>query len=442
MPQQPILIVGEICVDFTLATKNAPAKMRLGGVVHAARALWACGIDFAVAAVCPAYLADEAKRYLLQHGGTDFFLIGNVLGAPNVYLIDDVREVGHQGYENILRDVKTVEMFDFQDRVGSYSNVVIFPGAYDISILATSISNASKVTIDVAYDVETLETISGICGHATDIVISTSSDLFNRIGKDDLEALLKACKATGAKRLLLKENRGGSRLFDLAVAEVEELPAVLGETVNSVGVGDVYTAVFAGFKSDDRSESAWRGMQAATRYAQTTFPDDFRRDVQRDLKLKIKELRDLGGVILPWHERPNFHIYLAAPDFSYIEKPEIDTAISALEYHNFRVRRPIKENGEAERDMSPSALTQFYYKDLDLLRKCSLVFAVPLTRDPGTLVEIGVAIEHGIPVVTYDPRRENGNTMVICGSTTYSDDLDICINATYECLSQLRRRTK
>jgi nucleoside 2-deoxyribosyltransferase len=64
------------------------------------------------------------------------------------------------------------------------------------------------------------------------------------------------------------------------------------------------------------------------------------------------------------------------------------------------------------------------------------VFAVPTERDPGTLVEIGLAIEAGIPVVTYDPSSKNNNTMVIAGSSFYSSDLDACLNATFQLLSQ------
>ena len=78
--------------------------MRLGGVVHAARALWATGQDYAVGAFCPGYLVEQAPTYLTEHGCQEFVLLGEVIGAPNVIAIADVREVGHQGYEDILRD--------------------------------------------------------------------------------------------------------------------------------------------------------------------------------------------------------------------------------------------------------------------------------------------------------------------------------------------------
>lgn len=287
MLEDTILIVGEICVDFSLATDRSPVKMRLGGIVHAARGLWACGIKYAVAAVCPEYLLDEAEGFLASHGCHDFIRLGDIQGAPNVIVIGDVREIGHQGYEDILRERKKVQLFDIKTQAGQYNDVVIFPGAFDLTAVLDAIHPTSKVTIDIAYDIASLEKMNPLAGRVTRIVISTSSELFASVASDDLSPLLAASKSLGAKHLLLKENRGGSRLFDLVADTVTELPAVLGNTVNSVGVGDVYTAVFAAVGSQNTVDAAWRGMQVATRYAQTTFPDDLRRDVQRELGRRL-----------------------------------------------------------------------------------------------------------------------------------------------------------
>jgi nucleoside 2-deoxyribosyltransferase len=63
------------------------------------------------------------------------------------------------------------------------------------------------------------------------------------------------------------------------------------------------------------------------------------------------------------------------------------------------------------------------------------VFAVPTSRDPGTLVEIGLAIAAGIPVVVFDPTGENANTMVIAGADHYAIEMDSCLNAIFRLLS-------
>ncbi|MCO6051518.1 nucleoside 2-deoxyribosyltransferase [Mesorhizobium sp. RP14(2022)] len=438
MSSAPILLVGEICVDFTIGKEGQSPKVRHGGIVHAARGLWAAGISYAVAAVCPKYLLEGAEKFLSHHGCVEFIQIGEVVGAPNLVIIGDVREVGHQGYEDILRNERSV-LFDRESfRLKHFKQAVVFPGRYELAELRRLLPHDAEIVIDAAYDAQNAAQLSHFKGAIKSFVISTSSELFVEVGGQDIEPLLKTARELGSATVLLKENRGGSRFFNLATGEIEEVPAVLSETANSVGVGDAFTAVFASYLFADNPEAVWRGMQVATNYALTTFPDDFRSGVQRDFSIPIDVVKGLGGVSLPWHDRKSFPIYLAAPDFSYISKPEIDAAVASLEYHNFCVRRPVQENGEAKTGSPKSTLLELYFKDVALIDECDLMFAVPLTRDPGTLVEIGLAIAKGKPVIVYDPRHENNNTMVICGADEYSGDLDLCLNRVFELLGKVR----
>ncbi|MQV86904.1 sugar kinase [Sinorhizobium medicae] len=437
MKSVPLLVVGEIIVDFTTARPGADCKLRLGGIVHAARGLWASGMPYAVAAVCPRYLLDQARKFLKAHGCVDFVWLGEVTGAPNVIVIGDATEVSHQGYQDLLREEKSVEIQDVADALRIYPEVLVFPGSYDIAYIKRLFSPAARYSFDIAYDAEDFSVLEGFLGHINAVIISTSSPLFLTKGSDDIDPMLEDVRRLEPEVFLLKENRGGSRVFKIGTGESDHVPAQLSSTVNSVGVGDVYSAVMVGFGTDQWREAAWRGAMAATAYSQTTFPDDFRKEVSRSQKLSFDELRDLGGTVLPWHARPLFQIYLAAPDFSYVEKPEVDRAVEALRYHNFLVRRPIEENGELPLGSDPALLQLTFRSDVALLRECKAVFAVPLTRDPGTLVEMGIAIERDQPVITFDPRNENNNTMVSGGSATYSDDLDTCLNGLFVAISKL-----
>jgi nucleoside 2-deoxyribosyltransferase len=434
----PILI-GEVTVDFTMPTRSAGAKMRLGGVIHAARGLWAIGQNYAVGAFCPGYLVEQARDYLTKHGCNEFVLLGEVLGAPNVIAIADMKEVGHQGYEDILRDARFVVANPSHSDIGRFEPVVIFPGSYDLGSVLKQITPGACVTIDAAYDVRDADFLRSFVGQIDFIAISTSSTLFAELAGADVAPLVAVARDIGAKQLLLKENRGGSRLFDLTTGSVEKITASLGVTANSVGVGDVFTAVF-GTSACTPIDAAWRGMQAATVYSQTTWPDDLKRDVQREFQLPIDVVRGLGGASLPWHIRPQLQIYLAAPDFSYMDYEEIKEAVAALEYHNFRVRRPVKENGEAKLGSPIETLSSYYASDVQLLRECEAVFAIPIERDPGTLVEVGLAIEMQKPVITFDPRNQNRNTMVVTGSACYANDLDRCLNGLFDALTKLATR--
>ena len=319
-----------------------------------------------------------------------------------------------------------------------YEEVLVFPGQFNLPELHKQVPKSARVHFDIAYDIQDLSELNIFRGKIGALILSTSSEWFLAERSSPIEALLAKARILSPEVLLLKENRGGSRLFELKENVIHEIPAVLGETINSVGVGDVYSAVLIGRFSDNWAEAGWRAAQAATCYSQTTFVDDFKRNTQRELKLSLSTVQGLGGTFLPWHERPKYPVYLASPDFSYTDNLEIDSAVASLSYHNFIVRRPVEENGEIPKDSNLFLLQDTYRKDVALLRKCAVVFAIPLGRDPGTLVEIGMALEMRKPVITFDPRRENSNTMVIAGSHTYSCKLDNALNGLFESLSNLR----
>jgi nucleoside 2-deoxyribosyltransferase len=425
-------------VDFTTAKPGVECKLRLGGVAHAARGLWACGLPYVVAAICPSYLVDQARDYLTVHGCKDFVWLGEITGSPNVMVIGDATEVSDQGYEDLLRGEKSFKIFDVGTALSSYSEVLIFPGAYSLTEVRRFVAADARFSFDIAYDMHDFSLLDTFSGYLRAIVISTSSPLFARIGSQDVTPMIDAARNLGAEVFLLKENRGGSRMFNLNTGTAELIPAILSTTVNSVGVGDVYSAVMLGFRDRGWEEAAWRGSRAATAYSQTTYPDDFRRDVKRELRLSLDELRELGGTSLPWHDRPRFPIYLAAPDFTYMHKPEIDRAVEALRYHNFHVRRPVQENSELPLGSTDAVLHQTFAADVALLAECEMVFAIPLERDPGTLIEMGMAMALNKPVITFDPRKQNNNTMVVGGSESYSDDLDTSLNALFVTISKLR----
>jgi hypothetical protein len=433
-----VLIVGEIIVDYTLPQGGAGCKIRLGGIVHAARGMWAAGVAYSVAAFCPQYLVGQTEHYLAAHGCREFIWLGDVVGAPNVILIGEVTELAHQGYDDLLREHKEIVLRQPLPSLHGYTRALMFPGKFDISALTSLFLDDAKISFDIAYGLDDLKVLDCYAGRVQAVIISTSSELFLTAATASLDDLLSDVKRLSPDVFLLKENRGGSRLFNFQEAVIEEIPATLGTTVNSVGVGDVYSAVLVALCYGGWSDACWRAAQAATAYSQTSFPDDLQRDLQRAFKLPMDVVRRLGGVSLPWHERQQYSVYLAGPDFSYVEKHELDRAVASLEYHNFRVIRPIQENGELTLPATQVDLIRTYHLDYELLKKCDVVFAIPLGRDPGTLVEIGMGIALEKPIITYDPRRENSNTMVLGGSVVYSPTLDECLNGIFTVLATLR----
>lgn len=436
------LLIGEIFVDVTITPRGQEQKLRLGGIAHAARGFWASGRLFAVAAVLPRYLERSARGYLAKFGCEDFIVLGYVSGAPNVTLIFDPTEVDGQEYDTLLREEKVVELrgdlapADF----ARFQDVLMFPGSFDLNAVCRLLSSEARLHLDVAYDVESVDDLINLPHSVTTVFLSTSSKLFLQTGSSGLTELVANFSPLKLDAIVLKENRGGSRLHIYSINESFEVPAQLAVTVNSVGVGDVFAATYLVHLANGPEEAALRATFASSAYAQTTYPEVFSKTVRRDALLTANELRELGGTCLPWETRQNYHLYLAAPDFVSGDRRAIDCAISALNYHNFRVRRPVQENGELPPQADDATLGITYRKDLELLKQCELVFAVPTGKDPGTLVEIGLAVSAAIPVVVFDPSRQCANTMVIAGSNCYSENLDTCLNAVFVLLSKARRK--
>ncbi|WP_162250047.1 MULTISPECIES: nucleoside 2-deoxyribosyltransferase [unclassified Bradyrhizobium] len=434
------MLIGEVFVDFTITPPGSENKLRLGGVAHAARGFWALGQPFRAAIVSPSYLEGLVRDYFATLGCVELIILGIVTGAPNVTLIFDAIEVADQGYDTPLRDEKAVQLIDVSQKFEQAEEVLIFPGTFCLSDVCAMLPATARLHIDIAYNVETPMALAGIGRPIETILLSTSSPLFAKIKDQTVTGIATAFAGCKPRYVILKQNRGGSELLDNSKASqsIETLPAQLGTTINSVGVGDVFAAVFLTALPSGAATAGWRATYAAAAYSQTTYPDIFKKYVERDQRLSLQEMTSLGGTFLPWNMRPQAQIYFAAPDFANADRAAIDKALKALAYHNFSPRRPVVENGELPPNSNAATLRAIYEKDCELLKKCALVFAVPTERDPGTLVEIGLAIEAGIPVVTYDPSRKNNNTMVIAGSSFYSSDLDACLNAVFQLLSQRR----
>jgi len=123
-----LLLIGEVYVDFALPRAGADSQLRLGGVVHAARGLWAIDANYAVAAVCPGYLLDQARDYLASLGCKEFIWLAEVKGAPNVISIGDPTELADQAYQDILREEKSVHFLGDLAGLNAFQACLVFPG--------------------------------------------------------------------------------------------------------------------------------------------------------------------------------------------------------------------------------------------------------------------------------------------------------------------------
>jgi len=434
-----ICIIGDIIVDYSI---NADIdKMRLGGIFHAGRGAWALDEDYELVYFAPEYLDGLIDDFTSKHNGS-VLKIGNIIGAPNIILIKESKEIGNQGYELILRKERKYyfEFAQFQENLTKniYSDLLIFTGGYNLETLLEIIKTSrAKIHIDISNDITTFDTFEKLNKRINTFFISTSSIIFLNKYKGNIDDLVRDAQKY-CDVLIFKENRGGSRCFDFINNKIILVPSQTRKIKHSVGVGDnydlAYISMLAKYNTEDALNfSSWFAME----YSQTTFPDDFKRGVERLNKSNIDDLKNMGGISLPWGKRSSIDIYIAAPDFDYIDTRQVDVLVNSLHYHNFKPRLPIREHGQLTSDSSVKEKQEICKKDIELLYQCKILIAVMLFDDPGTLIEIGLAISSGIPTLIYDPFNKAKNCILTQLPNIVSDDLDEIIAQVFILSSKL-----
>lgn len=437
-----ICIIGEVCVDFTLTEPSKENKLRFGGIVHPARALWALGVPYAFYYISPEYLNKQAEKYVHSFGAVNTRKIGNVIGSPNVIFIAEPKEIGHQGYEFLLRDeyesyldVDNLTEIILNDHI---TDIVIFAGKYSLSpILRACEQSNANIHIDLGNASGELNATLHTERKIETIFLSTSSDIFLKEYKGSVNDLCTDILAH-SRSFVFKENRGGCRLFtDNPEKKVVSVGAQPRSIVHSVGVGDCFNVTYVALHNKySKQVSLCYASWIAAEYASTTFVDDFKDGCERVLRIEPTEITEILGVSLFWEDRPNHNIYIAAPDFDYVDRSLIDRVVESLRYHNFSPRLPIRENGQMGISASLDRREQLFIADMELLDKCRMVVAVMISNDPGTLIEIGLAKAMKKPVVVYDPYQKADNLMLSQLPDLVSSNLDHIVSKVFEILSK------
>ncbi|WP_316832929.1 nucleoside 2-deoxyribosyltransferase [Pedobacter aquatilis] len=438
-----VLLIGDIVVDVTLKSNHHATKLRLGGIVHAARGLWAQNIPYTVGYIAPNYLDNQILDYLKAHGCEEVVKIGSVSGAPYVFLIQEPKEIGDQGYEFLLREEIKVKLIEEAiDYLGkkSFLETLLISGNYKQAHVLAKITG--NIHMDVANNIADLDFLANLKRKVDTIFLSTSSAMFQKYYQNNFNDFTNLFEPY-AKKIVLKENRGGSRGFEFETNELFLAAAQTGPIQHSVGVGDVFDTCFISNQSSMSNTNALvLSSWIACEYASTTFPDDFKKAVERTMKSNITELGNLGGVSLAWEERQNINIYIAAPDFDHVDKTLIDLVENSLLYHNFQPRRPIVENGLMEAGADKRRKQDLFGKDMTLLKSCSILVAVLLYNDPGTLIEIGLASAMGMPTFVFDPYSQAENCMLTELPQLISSDFDEILSEIFIASTKLKTNEK
>ena len=362
----------------------------------------------------------------------------------NLIIIAEATESGDQGYDLILRDEYNCQHDDnlFQKALAdySYSDIFIFPGNYNLEkILIKCRKVESELHIDIAYNISSLNQLNLLQRKFNSIFLSTSSKVFldNYNGSVDLikdDLLKNYCDC-----FVFKENRGGTRVFESSNNNCPiYIESQTRPIVHSVGAGDCFNLVFVGLKNSVPRESAfYYASWIAAEYASTTYIDDFKRGCGRILSIPSDKIVNIPGISLPWEKRPSFNIYIAAPDFDYVDKTEIELIVEKLKYHNFSPRLPVREHGQMSLGAPEADKQKLFNMDVSLIDECSLVLAVLIGDDPGTYIEIGLAAGLKIPVIVYDPYQRAKNLMLTQLPQLVTNNVDSIISEIFTIASQV-----
>lgn len=436
MQNRKILIIGEVYVDQHLdITKNGYTTSRLGGVFHAARSCDALNIEYALAYYAPDYLVMDIEKFAIDElRASDVFRLGRVDRSPNVMLIGQSDENGNQHYENLLsKQTVYVSMLSLVQVLDDFkpSDIVIFPGRYGNARVLKDLSNyEGRIHIDMNYDCDDILDLD--TSRIQTIFLSTSSISFEEYFKDiSYEKIIRYFGKKSVDQLLIKENRGGSWLYDFRKKTSYEAPAHIGKAMHSVGVGDVYDIVYLSEVvgtsiAGNMAFAAW----VSSLYAKTLKQDEFKENVELSV-LNMQDFVEMEGIRVPWNKRVNYPIYMAAPDFDYVDTKILDDLEECLLYHNFKPRRPIQENGQVNKDMDVNEELAIFAKDMDLLSECKIMIATLLFNDQGTLVEIGNYQASGKPIILYDPYLKLDNMFLKNSCTYYCNSKSQVIDALF-----------
>ncbi|MFS0671663.1 7-cyano-7-deazaguanine synthase [Ornithinibacillus sp. 179-J 7C1 HS] len=433
-----ILILGEVYTDNHIDLQ----AIRLGGIFHSARTLDALNADYALAAILPQYLNQDFETFSSELNANAYIRIGEIQRSPNLINIQDSKEIGDLGYEDILREqAETIlDTNRFIKLFEEYrpTDLLIYPGKYDLISLLNSIHiNNINIHIDFQYQENLIHELLNHNITIETLILSTTSKAFLDIGGSVFN-LMNSNLADSCSYILLKENRGGSTLIDVVKQLIHETPSFNILNTHSVGVGDSFNSAYVFNNKLIKIEHCLKiASYLAKEYASTFSHVEFKNTVS----LIENDILKMSGVRIPWEERQKIHIYIAGPDFPSQDREFFDEIEKTLKYHNFVPHRPIKENGLYTGEESYREQQIMYNKDIELLKKCDLMIAILVDEDPGTFVEIGWMKHAGKPILLFDPYKKAFNLFLKKSVTNIVYTLDEVLFEVYNLCNRSVEKT-
>lgn len=225
-----------------------------------------------------------------------------------------------------------------------------------------------------------------------------------------------------ARCIVMKYGPLGARVFT-PDGGIVNVPAYRTRDVFSIGTGDVFSAYFARFWSEEDLDPVTAAHYASKAVA--TYVASFG-SIQN---LTVKALNDCTMRPVKADKKLSSPIYLAGPFFTLADKLMLKEIKYAFHSMDVPIFSPIDEVGTG----TPSYV---YRGDIEGLENCSAVFANICGLDTGTIYEIGYARAIGKPVVLFAQDCKDKDLTMLRGGgcEVYSDFTSAVYNCVWEAL--------
>jgi hypothetical protein len=192
------------------------------------------------------------------------------------------------------------------------------------------------------------------------------------------------------------------------------VPAYVTENVFKIGSGDVFSGIFAihwAYMNTPAGEAAKLASMATAHYANR------QQQVIPEMITSLEEgLRDGEQSVLGSFPRlrRSRRVYLAGPLFTVAQTYFLDEVRRCLEAARLEVFSPKDDVGLVKR---ASDIRKVAKADLEGLESCGIVFALLDGMDPGTLFELGYAVDkRHKPVIAFGERLAQHDLTMLRGT--------------------------
>ena len=229
------------------------------------------------------------------------------------------------------------------------------------------------------------------------IVLNENELLSYGQSEDEIEIVKQISENEGAEIVLVKAGVHGCRVYEQAQF-IGKVPPYASGRVYKIGSGDIFTAAFThhwACLNWSTLEAADAASRCTARYCETRLPNVTLDEATLDLD--------------PVNTNKSGRVYLASPFFTISELWLVEETWSAFTELGVDFFSPYHEVG-------PGKPQKVVEPNLEGLRSCTAVLAFIDNCDPGTLFEIGYAVQLGISVVALSQNPKESDQTMILGS--------------------------